>query len=106
MDPESDKKHSRFHEVEHIELTLLDRHTQLLGQTTPKQMPVAKAVKDGIIDNETLGYFLARISLFLEKIGIDMRKLRFRQHMVSVFSPVLLNKSDKELTKLNRPMRW
>ena len=47
MDPESDKKHSRFHEVEHIELTLLDRHTQLLGQTTPKQMPVANAVKDG-----------------------------------------------------------
>ena len=58
------------------------------------------------MENETLGYFLARISLFLEKIGIDMRKLRFRQHMVSVFIPVLLNKSDKELTKLNRPMRW
>ena len=103
MDPESGKKHSRFHEVEHVELTLLDRHTQLLGQATPKKMPVAKAIKDGIIDNETLGYFLARISLFLEKIGIDMGKLRFRQHMVSLSGPVPL---DKELTRLNRPMRW
>jgi glycyl-tRNA synthetase len=43
---------------------------------------VKEAVEKGIVDNETLGYFLARISLFLEKIGIDMTKLRFRQHMV------------------------
>ena len=41
-----------------------------------------------MIDNETLGYFLARISLFLEKIGIDMGKLRFSQHMVSIADPV------------------
>ena len=88
MDPESGKKHSRFHEVKNLELTLLDRHTQFLGQTTTKKMPVGKAIKDGMIDNETLGYFLARISLFLEKIGIDMGKLRFRQHMVSIADPV------------------
>ena len=88
MDPESGKKHSRFDEVKNLELTLLDRHTQFLGQTTTKKMSVGKAIKDGMIDNETLGYFLARISLFLEKIGIDMRKLRFRQHMVSIADPV------------------
>ncbi|KAI0014096.1 hypothetical protein F4779DRAFT_624834 [Xylariaceae sp. FL0662B] len=80
VDPASGKKHRRFHEVEDIELPFLDRHTQLSGQTIVQKIPVGKAVEDGIIDNETLGYFLARICLFLEKIGVDMQKLRFRQH--------------------------
>ena len=35
----------------------------------------------GIVDNETLGYFLGRIYLFLTKIGIDPKRLRCRQHM-------------------------
>ncbi|RYP33986.1 hypothetical protein DL767_004507 [Monosporascus sp. MG133] len=81
VDPESGKKHNRFSEVENIELDLLDRHTQLSGQTTTKKMAIGQAVKDGVVDNETLGYFLARIYLFLKKIGIDTRKIRFRQHM-------------------------
>ena len=34
-----------------------------------------------MIDNQTLGYFIARIFLFLTKIGIDPSRLRFRQHM-------------------------
>lgn len=88
MDPESGKKHDRFHEVEDVELDLLDRHTQLSGQTTITKMTIGKAVKDGIVDNETLGYFLARIYLFLKKIGVDPRKVRFRQHMVSYSSMV------------------
>ena len=83
VDPESGKKHSRFSEVENIELDLLDRHTQLSGQATVKRITIGKAVSEGIVDNETLGYFLARIYLFLKKIGVDTRKVRFRQHMVS-----------------------
>ena len=34
-----------------------------------------------MIDNQTLGYFIARIFLFFTKIGIDPSRLRFRQHM-------------------------
>lgn len=34
-----------------------------------------------MVDNQTLGYFIARIYLFLVKIGIDPTRLRFRQHM-------------------------
>jgi glycyl-tRNA synthetase len=34
-----------------------------------------------MVDNETLGYFLGRIHLFLLKIGINPARLRFRQHM-------------------------
>jgi glycyl-tRNA synthetase (class II) len=34
-----------------------------------------------MVNNETLGYFLARINLFLTKIGIKVERLRFRQHL-------------------------
>ncbi|KAL2208270.1 glycyl-tRNA synthetase 1 [Sarocladium strictum] len=81
VDPESGKAHSRFAEIENIEMDLLDRDTQLSGSTKVRTMTIGQAVKDGVVDNQTLGYFLARIKLFLQKIGVDLRKLRFRQHM-------------------------
>lgn len=81
VDPEGHKKHNRFHEVENIELELLDRVTQLSGSTKTTKVSIGQAVKGKIVDNETLGYFLARIHLFLKKIGIDQTKIRFRQHM-------------------------
>ena len=34
-----------------------------------------------MIANQTLGYFMARIYLFMVKVGVDPKKLRFRQHM-------------------------
>jgi glycyl-tRNA synthetase len=42
-----------------------------------------RELAQGIIDNETLGYFIARIYLFLTRIGIDATRLRFRQHMAN-----------------------
>lgn len=36
-----------------------------------------------LVDNQTLGYFLVRIQLFLLKIGIRLERLRFRQHMAT-----------------------
>lgn len=35
----------------------------------------------GLVANETLGYFMARIQKFLIQAGINREKLRFRQHM-------------------------
>jgi len=83
VDPEGGKKHDRFHEIEHIELVLLDRHVQLSGKTDLKKMSIGEAVKNQVIDNETLGYFLARIYLFMKRIGVDESKMRFRQHMAN-----------------------
>ncbi|KXX74952.1 putative glycine--tRNA ligase [Madurella mycetomatis] len=97
VDPEGHKKHHRFHEVEGIELALLDRHTQLSGQTTTKNMTIGQAVRDGMVDNETLGYFLARIHLFLKKIGIDQSKIRFRQHMANEMAHYACDCWDAEL---------
>ncbi|KAF3770567.1 glycyl-tRNA synthetase [Cryphonectria parasitica EP155] len=83
VDPEGGKKHPRFPEVENLELTLLDKHTQLSGQTTTRKITIGQAVKDKVVDNETLGYFMARIHLYLERVGADMSKVRFRQHMAN-----------------------
>jgi glycyl-tRNA synthetase len=83
VDPEGGKKHPRFHEVANVELELLNRTVQLEGKTDIERKPIGKAVTDGIVDNETLGYFLARIQLFMEKIGVDQTKIRFRQHMAN-----------------------
>ncbi|TQS31868.1 hypothetical protein Golomagni_07837, partial [Golovinomyces magnicellulatus] len=81
VDPDAGKKHSRFQEVEDVELVLLDKQTQLSGKSDTRTIAIGQAVKEGVVDNETLGYFLARIHLFLDKIGVDKTKLRFRQHM-------------------------
>ncbi|KAJ7254652.1 glycine-tRNA ligase [Mycena haematopus] len=78
-----DKSHSRFGEIADIELVLLDKYVQAAGQSTIRRMTVGKAVQDGVIANETLGYFVARIYQFLVRIGVDKTRLRFRQHMAN-----------------------
>ena len=97
VDPEGGKKHARFDEVKDIKLSLLDRHVQLAGQTTIREISVAEAVSSGTVDNETLGYFLARIQLFLLKIGVDKSKLRFRQHMENEMAHYAADCWDAEL---------
>lgn len=36
-----------------------------------------------VVANQTLGYYMARIQMFLVKIGVDPKRLRFRQHMAN-----------------------
>ena len=79
VDPE-DKSHDRFDEVRDIELDLLDRHVQVAGASHTTRMTVGEAVEKGVIANQTLAYFVARIYQFLVKIGINPKRLRFRQH--------------------------
>lgn len=33
------------------------------------------------MNNQTLGYFIGRVYLFLTNLGIDKERLRFRQHL-------------------------
>ncbi|TBU58303.1 glycyl-tRNA synthetase [Dichomitus squalens] len=82
VDPE-DKRHERFADVRAVALDLLDRDTQAAGSTRVTRMTIGDAVDKGVVANETLGYFLARIHQFLLKIGIDPARLRFRQHMAN-----------------------
>lgn len=38
-------------------------------------------LSQGTVNNETLGYFIGRVYLFLKNLGIDKDRLRFRQHL-------------------------
>ncbi|KAF8650731.1 hypothetical protein AX16_005104 [Volvariella volvacea WC 439] len=82
VDPE-DKDHEKFDEVRGLVVDLLDRKTQESGSSKPISMSIGEAVDKGIIANQTLGYFVARIYQFLLKIGINPQRLRFRQHMAN-----------------------
>jgi glycyl-tRNA synthetase len=97
VDPLGGKKHSRFAEVKDVELVLLNRDTQLSGKTNVETVAIGKAVADGIVDNETLGYFLARVQLFLKKLGVDQSKIRFRQHMANEMAHYATDCWDAEL---------
>lgn len=97
VDPQGGKKHDRFEEVAQTELALLDRHTQLGGSTTVQKKTIGEAVKSGMVDNETLGYFLARIQMFLVRIGADINKIRFRQHMANEMAHYAADCWDAEL---------
>ncbi|CAI9635163.1 unnamed protein product [Alternaria alternata] len=97
VDPEGGKKHPRFDEVKDVELELLNRDVQLSGKTTVETTKIGKAVETGLVDNETLGYFLARIQLFLLKLGVDPKKIRFRQHMANEMAHYAADCWDAEL---------
>jgi glycyl-tRNA synthetase len=74
------KKHDRFHEVKDIKLPLYSKEAQMAA-AGPSIVTIGEAVAKGTVNNETLGYFMARIYLFLLKIGMDPERIRFRQHM-------------------------
>merc|ERR1719183_479859 len=44
-------------------------------------MLVGDAVRSGVINNETLGYYVTRTHAFLVSMGIEEEHLRFRQHL-------------------------
>ena len=77
----SDKAHHKFKEVANVELSLYGREQQMGESKKPVKKTMKAAVDEGMINNETLAYYMARTHLFLEAIGVDIRRLRFRQHL-------------------------
>ncbi len=78
----ADKSHPSFSTVANKALVLFGRDDQL-GSGKTKTLTVGEAVKTGLVNNETLAYFMARTQLFMEKIGMDASRLRFRQHLTT-----------------------
>ncbi|CAH1238658.1 GARS [Branchiostoma lanceolatum] len=79
LDPD-EKDHPKFSSVADLKVTLYSGKMQVSGQS-PTVTTLGEAVKQGTIANESLGYFMGRIFLFMVKVGIHPDKLRFRQHM-------------------------
>ncbi|KAF7136270.1 hypothetical protein RHSIM_Rhsim08G0198100 [Rhododendron simsii] len=81
VDPE-DKSHPKFSEVSNLEFLMFPREDQVSGQSA-RRIRIGEAVTEGIVNNETLGYFIGRVYLFLTHLGIDRERLRFRQHLAN-----------------------
>ncbi|EEC77206.1 hypothetical protein OsI_15722 [Oryza sativa Indica Group] len=79
VDPE-DKSHPKFRDVSDLEFLMFPREQQLTGKSAMK-LNIGQAVSEGTVNNETLGYFIGRVYLFLTQLGIDKDRLRFRQHL-------------------------
>ncbi|AIZ56506.1 glycine--tRNA ligase [Candidatus Methanoplasma termitum] len=75
VDP-TDKGWSRFPEIENDMITLVPN-----TGTETVTMTVGEAVEKGIIANKVLAYFVYTTQQFLIRLGIDAKRLRFRQHL-------------------------
>jgi len=75
-----DKKHPKFKAISNLKLLLYASPKQLAGEPH-EEMTIGDAVAKGIVNNETLGYYVARTYLFLLSLGIKQQHCRFRQHL-------------------------
>ncbi|XP_059618658.1 glycine--tRNA ligase [Phlebotomus argentipes] len=75
-----EKNHPKFVDVKDTKMMLYSACNQMDGQSG-QVVAIGDAVAAGLVANETLGYFMARIHQFLLKVGIRPDRLRFRQHM-------------------------
>merc|ERR550534_950049 len=75
-----EKNHPKFDSVKDVEMTVYSADDQMSGRAA-KVISIGEAVSTGLVANQTLGYFMARIQMFLLKIGVDPARLKFRQHM-------------------------
>ena len=78
----AEKSHPGFASLSDKQLVLFGRDDQLHSGKT-KTISVKEAVATGLINNETLAYFMARTQLYMERIGMDPARLRFRQHLAT-----------------------
>ncbi|KAI5185513.1 glycyl-tRNA synthetase [Nematocida homosporus] len=75
-----EKKHSKFAAEKETCIPLLYQRPGDSEQTL-HSMKIGDAVAQGVVNNETLGYFIARVFQFLTKIGIPSKEIRMRQHL-------------------------
>uniref|UniRef100_F1KWG7 Glycine--tRNA ligase n=1 Tax=Ascaris suum TaxID=6253 RepID=F1KWG7_ASCSU len=81
VDP-NDKNHPKFAKVRDYELTLFSACNQMDGRPA-EVCTIGRAVDQHTVANETLGYYMVRVHQFLVKVGVDPRRLRFRQHLAN-----------------------
>lgn len=79
-DPAEKEHHPKFASIRDQTLVLFSACNQMDG-VAAQSVTIGDAVAKKMVDNETLGYFMARIQQFLLLIGVDKARLRFRQHM-------------------------
>ncbi|XP_020583205.1 glycine--tRNA ligase, mitochondrial 1-like [Phalaenopsis equestris] len=95
VDPK-DKSHPKFVDVADLEFLMFPRELQMAGESA-KPVVLGEAVRKGTVNNETLGYFIGRVYLFLTHLGIDKERLRFRQHLPNEMAHYAVDCWDAEI---------
>ena len=78
LDPE-DMSHPKLDSVANLVLPLLSVEMQR-ATGIPELISIRHALDTGMIRNPTLAYYLGRVSLFLDAIGVKPGFFRFKQH--------------------------
>lgn len=80
VDPEELDNVPKFEHVKDLKIPLLSAPQQELDVSDATEMTLEEACNQHVIVHRTLGYFIGRTYLFMVSIGIDPKRLRFRQH--------------------------
>lgn len=77
LDPR-EKTHPNFQRFADVEISLYSDEAQDRGIV--ERMNLGEAVEKGVIAHEFLAYYIGLTNHYLQRIGIDPDRLRFRQH--------------------------
>ncbi len=80
------KYYPRFSEYEHVPIRVLTWEQQEDGIELPPKIAAREVVDTGILPNELVAYYLAKVTLFFERLGIPDEAMRFR-HMLPHETP-------------------
>ncbi|HIP34721.1 MAG TPA: glycine--tRNA ligase [Methanothermococcus okinawensis] len=96
-----EKTHKKFKEVEDEIVPLLPADRQMDKSIDPNEkiirITIGEAVRKGIVRHEAIGYFIVLTKKFLMDIGIDVEKLRFRQHLPDEMAHYAIDCWDAEI---------
>ncbi|WP_435360097.1 glycine--tRNA ligase [Haloarchaeobius sp. DFWS5] len=79
VDPEED--HPDLSAVSDVEAPLYSAEMQEADGGEPTTMRIGDAVEDGTIANEWVAYYLGLAKQWYDRVGVDMDRFRFRQHL-------------------------
>ncbi|RDI71794.1 glycine--tRNA ligase [Halopelagius longus] len=79
VDPERDEPD--LSSVEDVEVVLYPAEEQQKDDGEYVETTIGEAVEEGVIGNAWVGYFLGIAQGWYERIGVDMDRFRFRQHL-------------------------
>lgn len=79
IDPDEDEP--RLEKVEDVELVLYPISEQEKEDGEKLRMTVKEAVEEEVITSDWIAYYLGVAKKWYERIGIDMERFRFRQHL-------------------------
>ncbi|MFB6204324.1 MAG: glycine--tRNA ligase [Candidatus Nanohaloarchaea archaeon] len=79
IDPEEDRPD--LSDLKNIQLKLYPAEEQQSDDGELVETTLREAVDDGILEYEWIAYYLGLAKRWFERIGIDMEKFRFRQHL-------------------------